>query len=278
MSSKLKHLDAAHEQVLAELKYMNENLEQNVRERTADLVEKNEELVNKYTAEHLRKNWHRIAQTEMASVYEAGILAPYEADAMESMKDPEKAVYFVFTGGSCSWCQAHQGVLTRLVPLSVVTNTRNDSLKTMGIKDPNTDIALWSGKNNIGFKETKAIHERRVCAPAHPYNVATMQPIDLESEWYNPKTGDVEKKLKKQKFVPKQVDYSFKSKEEKEFRKPTEIGSGLVRYNNNIYESVNDNEYENKLELWKKDPQLPIPVSKQSTRYDKIFGQAERNR
>ncbi|MCK5606135.1 hypothetical protein KAR91_29825 [Candidatus Pacearchaeota archaeon] len=241
-------------------------------------VEKNKDLVNEYTAETRRKDWNRIASTEMATVYEAGILAPYEAEAMQSLKYPARAQYFVFTGGTCPWCRAHQGVLARLVPTSVVADTTNDSLKSMGIKDPNTDIAVWVGKNNVGFKETKAVQEWRICAPAHPYNVATLQPIDIDSEWYNPKTGNVEQRLKKQKFVPKQVDYSQKSKEETEWRKPTFVGSNLVRFNNNLYEAVAPGEYNNKLEEWRKDPQLPIPVNKNNKNDMKIFDEAEKNR
>jgi hypothetical protein len=241
-------------------------------------VEKNENLVNPYTAETKRKDWNRIASTEMATMYEAGILAPYEAEAMESLKDPSRAQYFVFTGGSCPWCRAHQGSLARLVPLDIVVDTTNDSLKAMGINDPNTDIAIWVGKNNIGFKETKTVQEWRICTPAHPYNVATLQPINIETDWYNPKTGNVEKRQKKQKFVPKQVDYSQKSREEKKWRKPTFVDSNLVRYNNNLYEAVGPDEYNRKLEAWRKDPQLPIPVDRSSTDYRQIFGEAEKNK
>jgi len=234
-------------------------------------VEKNENLVNKYTSETLRKDWNRISSTEIATIYESGILAPYEAQSMKSLKDPSFAQYFIFTGGSCPWCQAHQGSLVRLVPVDIVTNTTNDSLSSMGIKDPNTDIAIWIGKNNIGYKETKNIHEWRICTPAHPYNVATLQPIDLKNEWYNPKTGDVEKRQKKQKFVPKQIDYTQKTKEEKEWRKPTFIGENLVRFNNNIYEGVDQEDYNKKLEEHRKNPQLPIPVNKNSPAYKRIF-------
>lgn len=241
-------------------------------------VQKNENLVNKYTAESMRKNWNRIASTEMASVYEAGVLGEYESEAVQSLKDPKKAQYFVFTGGSCPWCRAHQGVLVRLVPLEVVADTRNDSLKSMGIKDPNTDIAIWVGKNNIGYRETKTVHEFRVCTPAHPYNVATFQPIDIENETYNKKTGRVEKRHQKKKYVPPQVDYSIKSKEEKDWRKPTFVGSNLVRYNNNLYEAVDGADYNRKLDEWKKDPQKPIPVERGTTRYTKIFEEAEKNK
>lgn len=240
-------------------------------------VEKNKDLVNQYTAETLRRDWNRIASTEMASVYEAGILAPYESEAMESLKDPEKAQYFMFTGGSCPWCQAHHGVLTRLVPMDVVTDTSNDSLKTMGIKDPNTDIAIWVGKNNVGYKETKTVHEWRVCAPAHPYNVASMQPIDISTDWYNPKTDQVEKRQKKDDLIPKRVDYTQKSKEEKEWRKPTVIGTNLIRVNNNLYEAVSPDDYNKRLEESRKDPTLPIPINRSNKNDMKLFEEAEKN-
>jgi hypothetical protein len=141
----------------------------------------------------------------------------------------------------------------------------------MGIHDPNTDIAVWIGKNNVGFKETKNIHEWRVCAPAHPHNVATLSPIDIETEMYNPETGDVEQRPEKKKYVPKSVDYSFKSKEEKEYRKPVSIGTNLVRYNNNIYEAVASGDYNRKLEAWKEDARLPIPINRSSPSYIRIF-------
>jgi hypothetical protein len=241
-------------------------------------VEKNENLVNDYTAQSMRRDWNRIASTEMATVYEAAILAPYEADAMESLKDPEKAQYFVFTGGTCPWCRAHQGVLARLVPKSAVTDTTNDSLRTMGIKDPHTDIGIWIGKNNVGFKETKNIHEWRICTPAHPYNVATLQPIDIDTEYFNPKSGEVERKIKERKHVPPPMDYSQKTKEEKEWRKPTFVGPNLVRYNNNMYEGVSFDNYDKKREARRKDPGLPIPIQIDTPQYRRIFEEAEKNK
>jgi hypothetical protein len=238
-------------------------------------IEKDPNLTNKYTAETLRHNWDRIARTEMASLHESGKWAADEAEAMRSLKDPKKAKYYVRTGGNCSWCLSVRGTISRLVPASIVQNTKNNSLKSMGIKDPNTDSAIWVGQNNIGIKNQA---EWMPCCPGHPNNVATNQPINLEDEFYNPKTDDVEKRQVKKKFVPELKDYSYKPKEEKEFRKPTFVDTDQVRYNNNVYERVNPSEYKRKKELWDKDPTQPIPVSTDSTRYDKIFGAAERNR
>jgi hypothetical protein len=239
-------------------------------------VQKNENLVNKYTAERVKRNWHRIAATETAAVYEAGVLAPYESEAMESLKDSSKAKYFVFTGGTCEWCRAHQGILTRLVPREIVTDTSNDSLGTMGIKDPNTDIATWIGKNNVGYKETKTVHEWRICTPAHPYNVATLQPINIKDEYYNERTGRVEKRPVKKKYIPPPMEYGFKTKQDEEYRKPTIIGGNLVRYNNNIYEAVEAKDFDKKLDEWRLDRSKPIPVNEKSPDYKRIFETAQK--
>ena len=229
------------------------------------------------TAETFKKNWNRISQYEMAAVFEAGILAPYEGQAMESMKDPEKAAYFVFTGGTCKWCTPHHGTLTRLVPLEVVKDPDDDSLKSMGINDPNTDIGIWSGKNNIGkysYKEPAW----RVTTPAHPHGTATMTPIDLKTEFYNENTGQVERRrqeIKVGRFTDTPKSH-VPSREEREYRKPTLIEGGKVRFQGNIYESVEPGDYARKKSVWDKNPLLPIPVSTSSTRYDMIFGEAKR--
>jgi hypothetical protein len=161
-----------------------------------------------------------------------------------------------------------------LVPAGVIEDSKNESLKEMGINDPNTDIAIWPGKSNVGLKQKNYM----ICCPAHPYNVATFQPIDLVNEFYNPKSGEVETRQKKQKFVPQLKDYSYKSPEEKEYRKPTFIENDYVRYNNNVYEAVEHVDYNSKYEAWKKNPSNPIPVDRNSTDYRQIFGEAERNR
>ena len=235
-------------------------------------VEKDKGLKNKHTAESMRRNWLRVGKTETAMVYEAGILAPYEGEAAESLMNPKKAQYFVRTGGTCDWCQSKQGTLVRLVPTSVVSDRKNESLSAMGIKDPNTDIAIWIGKNNVGLKKA----EWMISAPAHPYNVATFSPIDIEDEYYNDKTDSVDKRQKKSKHIPAMKDYSYQSEEEQEYRKPTFISADQVRYNNNIYERVDPDDYVQKKALWDRDPSLPVPMSTDSTRYDKIFGAAER--
>jgi hypothetical protein len=228
-------------------------------------IEKDEENMDKYTAEGLKKNWNRIALTEMESIYEAGILAPYEADAMESIEKPEKAKYFVRTGGSCDWCRSKQGTITRLIPADISSGIDNESLRSIGIKDPNTDIAIWPGKNNVGRKQRDWL----ICCPAHPYNVATFQPIDLRSEFYNEKTGDIQKRQEKQKFVPQM------RLEEPISKKPQKIGGGLVRMGVNTYEAVSPDDFNRKLEEHRRNSDRPIPVNTNSPDYRRIFEAAE---
>ena len=224
-------------------------------------------------AESVRRNWSRIAVTETQTIYESGILAQYEDEAMESMADIRRAQYFAFTGGSCKWCRAHQGTIVRLIPSELVLDKTNDSLSSMGIKDPKTDIAIWIGKNNVGrysYKEPGW----NVCTPAHPHNVATMSPIDFETEFWNDKTGRVEKKqLYRTENVPERKDHVI----DKEERKPRFVSTDRVMFNNNLYERVSPERYERAKAEWDKNPSSAIPVSTDSTRYDKIFGEAERN-
>lgn len=226
--------------------------------------------VREFTAEAQRRDWNRIASTEMASVYEAAVLAPYESKAMESMKDPEKAQYFVRTGGTCEYCLSVRGTIVRLIPRDIA-DISTESLRSIGIKDPNTDIYIYTGKNNIGRKRK----DWQVCCPAHPYNKATFVPIDPGEQEYNQKTDDVEYKPKKERFVPQMKDYSDRSREEKKDRKPKDIGGGKVQYNNNVYVAVDPDEYNTKLEESRKNPSLPIPVNKNSPSYRRIFGEAE---
>lgn len=223
------------------------------------------------TAESVRKNWSRIAATEMNNIFEAGILAPEEARAMESLKNPEKAVYFIRTGGTCDWCVPRQGTLVRLVPSSIVPGD-TDSLKAMGIDDPNTDIAIWIGKNNIGRKKA----DWWICCPAHPWNRASFSPIDLKTQEYDKKLGRVVDKVPEslRRYGIKD-DRSFTTPEYKESKKPKKIGDNLVRFYDSVYEAVEPEDIKRKDELWKKDPSLPIPISKNTNQYKRIFGNAE---
>jgi len=234
-------------------------------------IERDENLTNRYSAETLKKNWNRIASTEMASIYEMGILAPYEADAMASLKDPSRAQYFVRIGGTCDFCVSVRGTIARLIPSSIIAGENTELLSDIGIKDPNTNYALWIGKNNIGRKKQEWFHA--VC-PAHPHNKATMQPINLDEEYYNSKTDDVEHKQKKYKFVPQQIDYAEKTKEEIDSNNPKKIGNDIVQFNNNIYQAVDAAQYNFKLDEWKRNTSNPIPVNRESPSFRRIFEEA----
>ena len=218
---------------------------------------------NQYTADRIEKNWKRIAVTEIQSVYEAGILSEHEDDAVLSLKDSSKAQYFVFTGGTCSWCVPRHGTLVRLLPKSMIKDTGNDSLSSMGINDPNTDIAVWVGKNNVGYKK----NQWRICTPAHPYNAATLQPIDIVNDYYDIKDSRIKKRQKEQKYIPQQKRVENKPKHRK-------LDNGVVEYNDNIYEAVAHSDYEKKFESWKKTRTGAIPVDMDSTDYKRIFNEA----
>jgi hypothetical protein len=224
------------------------------------------------TAESVRKNWNRIAATEMNSVFEAGILAPYEGEAMESLKT-DKGVYFVRTGGTCDFCLPRQGTLVRLVPTSIVADAGDESLKSMGIEDPNTDIAIWVGKNNVGRKK----QDWNICCPAHPYNRASFSPIDLDKQEYDPKLGRVVDRVPESlRQLGIKRGEQLKTPEEQEERKPRYISENRVQYNRNIYEAVDRSVADARLEQWRKDPSLPIPVQIGSPQYRRIFGEASR--
>ncbi|MFA5658458.1 MAG: hypothetical protein WC900_04175 [Oscillospiraceae bacterium] len=229
-------------------------------------IQKNETLMNKYSAETLKRNWSRVAATEMAVAYNSGVIAPFEDQAMESLKDASKAVYFVRTGGTCSWCSSVQGTIVRLVPRSVVSDTGDESLSSMGIKDPNTDIAIWQGKNNIGRKQKDWL----IAVPAHPHNRASFEPIDLETEYYNPKTGDIEKRQTKNKYFQQQDDPTYKSKEEKKELKPQRVSDNKVVFNGNEYIAVSPEDYNDRLEKYRTEGGA-IPVNTNSPSYRRLW-------
>lgn len=223
------------------------------------------------SAEGVRKNWNRIAVTEMASAKTQGELAPYEADAMESMKDPSKAQYFARSNGSCDWCKSVEGTILRLIPQEIA-DPSTDKLSDIGIKDPYTNRYTYIGMNNVGLKKDKW---RPGAVPGHPHNRAFLSPINPATEFYNEKTDSVEKRQKGGKFMPKMPDYSEMSENEKKERKPKKISENRVRFNNNEYIAVSKEEYNTYLERSRKDPDAPTPVSIGSPAHKRIFGAIE---
>lgn len=179
--------------------------------------------MKKYTAQINMKNWHRVANTELAMIHESGKLAAYENQAKESIKKPEKAVYMVFGGsGRCDWCNAHLGTITRLIPIELVGNPADDSLSSRGIKDDITDICVWSGKSNIGFNKA----QWRVCAPIHPWCGDSLSPI-------NPETHEYDKKLK---IITLKKDETLEKFIPKDFLKELEEKKALYRERQDILE------------------------------------------
>ena len=67
----------------------------------------------------------------------------------------------------------------------------------------------------------------------------------------------------------------MKEREEKEKRKPTKIGNNLVKYNNNTYKSYSPDEAGRRLDEWRQDPSLPIPVQEGTPQYKRIFEAVE---
>ena len=142
----------------------------------------------------------------------------------------------------------------------------------MGIDDPNTDIAIWVGKNNIGRKKP----DWWICCPAHPYNRASFSPIDLKTQEYDEKLGRVVDKVPEslRKYGIKRGE-QLKTEAEKEERKPRKLGDNLVQFNRNVYEAVPAADADRKLEEWRKDRSLPIPVQIGSPQYKRIFEAAQ---
>lgn len=135
-----------------------------------------------HTAEQLSRDWHRVANTEIARWYATARQSAREGEAEASMRDPSRAVHVVFHGtGQCDWCRPRQGTIMRQAPLSAVKDPMNDSLKSMGIDDPHTDIATWIGKNNVGLKKA----QWRVCGSAHPNCGCVESPIDPRTQEYD---------------------------------------------------------------------------------------------
>jgi hypothetical protein len=143
----------------------------------------------------------------------------------------------------------------------------------MGIEDPYTDVAIWVGKNNVGRKKADFL----ICCPAHPHNRASFSPIDLDTQEYDPKLKRVVDKTPKEleKYKIRSAEH-LKTEDEKEERKPRYISENRVQFNRNIYEAVSPSEADRKLEAWRRDNSLPIPVQIGSPQYKRIFEQATR--
>lgn len=189
--------NSVREQILA-----GHRLDKNPGEIASDLywahVDKPE--LKEFTAEIVMRDWKRVAHTEFAMLHEKGKMAQSESQAQQSIKDPTKAVYKVFSGsGQCDFCDEHQGTIVRQVPANF-GNKGTDSLKTLGIDDPYTDIAIWSGKSNYGRPQS----QWWICAPAHPWCADSFSVINPEIQEYDKELGTVKLKTDKEleRFIP----------------------------------------------------------------------------
>lgn len=123
--------------------------------------------LKQHTAEIKMRDWRRVAHTELSTIHEHGKMMSTEDKAQKSFKGEGNPVYLVFNGpGKCDWCNSHLGTITRQIPLDLVGNEKDDSLQSRGIDDPITNIAVWPGKNNVGFKK----QGWRVCSVIHPWS------------------------------------------------------------------------------------------------------------
>lgn len=158
--------------------------------------------LKQYTAEMNMRNWRRVANTELAHIHETGKLAAMEDEAEKSIDGTAKPIYMHFNGsGRCDWCKSKLGTIVRLVPASL-SGGNTDSLKSMGIDDPFTDIGIWPGKNNFNRKKS----EWWICTPAHPNCPDSFSKIDPESQEYDRKQKRLKYKHGKEfedKYIPK---------------------------------------------------------------------------
>jgi hypothetical protein len=220
---------------------------------------------NKIVGPSLQLNWNFIAANSLQYIHNNMRFLDYEEDAINC------EIYFVFHAGSpCEWCETHTGKIVRLLPRKMIDNSI-DELSHYNIKDPHTETAIWFNKNNIGLSQY------RLCAFPHVEEDYMchfeLLSIDLKTQEYDKKRGRIERKqLYRTKYVPEKKDYEIN----KEERKPKKIGDGLMKYNNNIYQSVSAADANRKLDEWRKDKSLPIPVQEGSPQYRRIFEAAEK--
>jgi hypothetical protein len=256
--------------------------------------------MKKYTAQALLRNWKRVAVTELAYIHEAGKMAANEDKARQSMNAPELAIYYVFSRGTCPWCRTHQGTLVRHIPLDQVGNEADDSLSSRGIEDPHTDIAIWQGKNNVGYRQA----QWRVCTPAHPWNTATMVRIHPDAQEYDQKTHAIRYKRVKdfEQYIPEEFKQQMADTQARNearweriedderrgvYRKPSEYyredlesaaqgtddqGRPLATSQGRTYIGVKPEEFTEALERWRGDRSLPIPVATNQKDYESLFG------
>lgn len=254
----------------------------------------------KISAESMMRDWRRIAHTELAMLHAQGKTAAYEAVVRQSFTSPKTTprTYWMFVGGTCPWCQKHQGIVMLQIPDEMVGDEKNDALSARDISDPHTDRAYWPGKNNVGLKQA----EWMVCVPAHPWNKAQLVHFDPNSEKWDSERRKIVKKREEETVVDKTVRKQFlehieTAEAEKRARQDRmqadrihgvhkrdieyfdksdnvnviEAGK-FVERNGQRYESVPQNEFGDKLDAWRADKTLPIPVGTGQRAHRELFG------
>jgi len=254
--------------------------------------------MKQYTAQHLLRDWHRVAVTELQHIHNMGKFGKTEHQARESLEKPELAVYFVFSRGTCEWCRAHHGTIVRQIPMDAVGSEVDDSLSSRGIRDPYTDIAVWQGKNNVGYRKASW----RVCVPAHPWNTANLVRIHPDAQEYDKRTHQI--KFKDEQGLEKYLPEGFRGDleaarkrnlerkeravadtregvhkkwskyfdEKGELKGTDEKGRPLAEREGRVYVGVPQEEVGKELEAWRADSSRPIPIGTGQKNYTRLFG------
>lgn len=251
-----------------------------------------------HTVQSIWRDWDRVARTELAMIHEDGRQAVYEHQARESLADTEKAVYFVLHGlGRCKWCSAHLGVVVRQVPSELVQGgSSDDRLETYGIKDPHTSIAVWPGKSNYGYPQG----QWRICAPVHPWCSCSLLRVYPEFQVYDTEKRRLVTRVDHDDFMQEtpiakeqeRVDAELIRRREQAqadrmrevHRKEADYGKSgtlfgfddqggrIVVNNGTRYVEVRPDEANARLNQWRLDKTLPVPVSIGTKDHSRIFG------
>ncbi len=261
------------------------------------MKDENPEL-KKYTAEKLRRDFQRTADTELATIYNNAKIGAYEDIAEKSFKGKGEGAYFLFMGGTCKECQKRHGTVARLIPLDMVGSENDDSLSGRGIHDEYTDIAIWRGKNNIGYKTA----QWRLCVPLHPWNTAQMERFSPGEQEYDKRTGRIKGKVEKrfEKYIPKDFledinkneaealarkekqeadrekgehkrDIDYISYPESKEMGADSKGRKMVEVDGIAYMAVHPGDFNKELEQSRQDPFYPVPVASNQREYKQIF-------
>ena len=260
------------------------------------------ELKGKYTTNNILMDWHCISTTELSTIHNNSLLFKTENFAIESLENHGKAVYYVIYNTHslyyCEWCEVNQGTILRQIPLNNVINFHNDNLEEFGIKDEFTQKAIWIGKNNAGKNTDKWM----ITAPSHPGCQCELKRINPTVQSYDKRTKTLRYKpmINLDHFVsPEFLECRKRDEEEidkiqavmdadrkKGIYKPIRdynpynaknVGydsdeGRLIDIRGNTYREVPANKYNEELDKWRTNRDLPIPVAMNSADHRRMFG------